>query len=238
MHDPLDLKHELSLLRAALGLSRRESLRLVGRLRELGGLRGLWNGRSEALESVLAPGAKARLDAIFELIDRLFDAPLPPARIESAEEAAQYFRTRLGLDPSESFWVLLLDSRGRVIGEECVSLGTVNACLVHPREIFAPALRARAAQILVVHNHPSGDQTPSPEDYKLTDRLSEAGTLLGIPMVDHLIVSRLGHKSIGQPQKLARVGAGKTPMWEELWAEDRSMRASRDPPSVRGSPPE
>ena len=76
-----------------------------------------------------------------ELVARLLEAPLPPERIEGADGVAAYFRPRLALSATESFWVLMLDARGRVLGRDCVAEGTLTACLVHPREVFAPAIR-------------------------------------------------------------------------------------------------
>jgi DNA repair protein RadC len=195
-------EREAQLLCTALGIGKRHEAPLKRRLSALGGLPGLCSARSEGLEALLSPKVRERLDAVLTLFDRMVSAPLPPVQIDGADAVAAYFRTRLALCATESFWVLMLDARGRVIGEECVSVGTLTACLVHPREIYAPALRARAAQVIVVHNHPSGDPTPSDEDVALTERLSEAGSLIGIPLLDHVVVARRGHRSLGSVQRL------------------------------------
>ena len=92
--------------------------------------------------------------------------------------------------------VLLLDGRHRVLGEEIVSLGTLTASLVHPREVFRPAIRASAAALILVHNHPSGDPEPSPEDRTVTERLASAGDLLGVPVLDHVVVAERGFRSL------------------------------------------
>lgn len=92
--------------------------------------------------------------------------------------------------------VFYLDTRNQAIKREIISVGTLNASLVHPREIFEPAIRCNAAQIIVAHNHPSGDVTPSAEDVAVTKRLVEAGKILGIEVVDHVIVSNLAYLSI------------------------------------------
>ncbi len=94
-------------------------------------------------------------------------------------------------------WVVALDARGRPIGADCVSKGTLTACLVHPREVFAVAIRARAAAVIVVHNHPSGDPEPSDEDHILTERLAGAGAILGMPLLDHIIVTGRAFRSLG-----------------------------------------
>jgi DNA repair protein RadC len=96
----------------------------------------------------------------------------------------------------EHFIVFYLDTRSREIRREVISIGTLNANLVHPREVFEPAIRCNAAQLIIAHNHPSGDPQPSPEDIALTKRLAEAGHILGIEILDHVIVARAGHTSL------------------------------------------
>lgn len=88
----------------------------------------------------------------------------------------------------EHFFVVLLDSRYRTLGVYTASVGTVNQSLVSPREVFLPAVAAAAAAIVVAHNHPSGDATPSPEDRAVTTRLRAAGELLGIQVLDHVVI--------------------------------------------------
>ena len=97
---------------------------------------------------------------------------------------------RLAQLEREVFLVLLLDGRNRLLGELRISEGTLTAALVHPREVFAPAIRLAAAAIVLIHNHPSGDPTPSPEDVALTDRLRRAGELIGIRVLDHVVVGQ------------------------------------------------
>jgi DNA repair protein RadC len=90
----------------------------------------------------------------------------------------------------EHFYVFCLDSRNQIIKRELISIGILNASIVHPREVFEPAIRNLAAQIILSHNHPSQDVNPSEEDIALTKRLVEAGKLLGIDIIDHVIVSK------------------------------------------------
>jgi DNA repair protein RadC len=90
----------------------------------------------------------------------------------------------------EHFVVLAVDARGKVFGEKLISVGTLTATIVHPREVFRAAILMNAATIIVVHNHPSGDPTPSDDDWVLYRRLAAAGDVLGIPVVDSLIVTR------------------------------------------------
>lgn len=90
----------------------------------------------------------------------------------------------------EHFVALYLDSRQQLIAKEIISIGTVSASIVHPREVYEPALRHLASYVIVAHNHPSGSIEPSVEDLAVTERLEESGDLLGIPLLAHLIVSR------------------------------------------------
>ncbi|HVC08332.1 MAG TPA: DNA repair protein RadC [Elusimicrobiota bacterium] len=92
----------------------------------------------------------------------------------------------------EHFLAFYLNSRNHLVHEETVSIGTLSASLVHPREVFSPAIARAAAALIVAHNHPSGDCSPSSEDKDVTRRLQESGALLGIPLLDHLIVGAGG----------------------------------------------
>lgn len=95
----------------------------------------------------------------------------------------------------EHFMVFYLNGRNTIIHKECVSVGILNASLVHPREVFEPSVRNSAASVIVAHNHPSGDCTPSSEDIDLTKRLVSAGEILGIEVLDHIIVGESGFLS-------------------------------------------
>ncbi len=112
-------------------------------------------------------------------------------RISSPEEAAAVLRERArGLD-REVFWVLLLDIKNRLVVPPCeVSMGTLNSSLVHPREIFKPAVQHSAANVILAHNHPSGDPSPSAQDIKITRRLIDAGRTMEIAVLDHVIIGR------------------------------------------------
>ncbi len=96
----------------------------------------------------------------------------------------------------EHFVAFYLDVRNRIIKKETISMGTINASLVHPREVFEPAVRHTAASIILAHNHPSGISTPSAEDLKLTNRLIKVGELLGIDIIDHIIIAEKDHVSL------------------------------------------
>jgi DNA repair protein RadC len=184
-------------------------------LRRAGGLRAL--ARTAPAELRRQPGigvAKAAsLVAAFELARRLASGRLRPGdAIRSPADVHRHFYPRLRDAPHERFLVVLLDGRHRVIRPVLTSLGTLTASLVHPREVFGPALREPAAAVVLVHNHPSGDPTPSREDREITVRLAAAGELLGIPVVDHVVVAEQGFVSLreegafgpGGPAQVAR----------------------------------
>lgn len=94
--------------------------------------------------------------------------------------------------PVEHFGVLILNTKHRVTAFKIVSVGTLDACIVHPREVFRAAIEANAAAIVVFHNYPSGDPEPSPDDRQLTERLVAAGAVLGIEVLDHLVIGHDG----------------------------------------------
>ena len=109
-------------------------------------------------------------------------------KIDSPQSGADILLPRLRYERHEKFLVVLLDSKNQVLRIEQISEGSVNSSVVHPREVFAPALLHHAAAILVAHNHPSGDPKPSCEDKELTQSLAETGKIMGIPLIDHLVI--------------------------------------------------
>jgi DNA repair protein RadC len=145
-------------------------------------------------------GAKvAALVAAFEIGRRVATRRLTPGNaVRGPEDVFRHFYARLRNAPQECFALLLLDGRHRLIREVAVSRGTLTASLVHPREVFRSALREAAAAVVLVHNHPSGDPTPSREDREVTHRLVRAGALIGIPVVDHVVVAEGGYLSLRQ----------------------------------------
>ncbi len=180
-----------------LGLPSARWMPMQARFEALGGIHGLWLAGAHSLSSWLLPAEAERLEAAFVLAERLLCPPNLPAAIDGPEALVAFVRPRLGVLPYETFSVVPMDIRGRPLALEQVSQGTLSACLVHPREVFAPALRLRAASIIAVHNHPSGDPDPSAEDWALTARLQEASRILGIPLIDHVVVARGGYFSLG-----------------------------------------
>ncbi len=139
----------------------------------------------------LWPRRLALVRAALELGRRAAAEPLAVGTpVRDAAAVYAHFRGRLPQLEREVFYVLLLDGKNRVQGEVRVSEGSLTAALVHPREVFAPAIRAAAAALILVHNHPSGDPTPSAEDCAITQRLRQAGELVGIRVLDHVVIGR------------------------------------------------
>lgn len=138
--------------------------------------------------------AKAlQLLATFSLGNRT--AQLPPNlsnRIEMPRQIFDMLREEIELEKREVFVVVLLDIKRSVICREIIAVGTLSNILVHPREVFYPAVRNKAHSVILVHNHPSGDPTPSPQDRVVTAQLIESGRMIGIPIDDHVI---LGHQT-------------------------------------------
>jgi DNA repair protein RadC len=133
----------------------------------------------------------AAICAAIALGRRADELPLAPGeKIGGSSDVFRHFRPRLAGLAQERFYVIMLDGKGRMRREVRISEGTLTASLVHPREVFRAAIREAAASVLLVHNHPSGDPTPSPEDVALTARLRAAGELVGVRVVDHVIVGR------------------------------------------------
>jgi DNA repair protein RadC len=138
----------------------------------------------------IGPTKAARLLAAFELGLRLAQEERPPVvRIREPDDVVRIFSPRLRDLRVEEFHLLALDTQSQVLREVLVTRGILNSSLVHPREVFRPAIAEAAAGIIVVHNHPSGDPTPSAEDRAVTRQLVAAGQLLDLPVYDHVILA-------------------------------------------------
>ena len=131
----------------------------------------------------------AQLKASLELARRLQATNNPGEQFSNSEAVYRKFRLELGSQAQEEFWSVSLNAKNKFLARHFISRGTLTSSLVHPREVFEKAIRDSAAAIIVVHNHPSGDSDPSPEDRKITSILAEGGRLLGIPLLDHVIVA-------------------------------------------------
>lgn len=136
----------------------------------------------------LGPAKATQIMAGFELWRRQFEVSERPI-IDSPEKAVEQL-TDIRTKQQEYFVCLTLDGANRLIAKRIISIGTLTSSLVHPREVFSDAITDRAASIIVAHNHPSGNLQPSGADRAVTERLREAGELLGIALLDHLIITK------------------------------------------------
>ena len=149
----------------------------------------------------LGPARAAALCAAFELGRRALERPAGGRPIRGPEDVLEHVRDLLRAR-REHFLVLLLNARHEMQRREVVSIGSLNASIVHPREVFLPAILHSAASVVLVHNHPSGDPEPSEEDLSITRRLVEVGDLVGIGVLDHVIVGSRGVVSFRARQLL------------------------------------
>jgi len=170
-------------------------------LQDYRGLHGLVHCSYQELrnEKGLGKAKAAELAAVIEITKRIAK-PQSLETLRNSDEAASYLMPFLRHETQEKFLVLCLNSKNQLLCMETVFIGTLNSTVVHPREVYQFALRHAAAGILVAHNHPSGDPSPSQEDLKVTQNLIESGKIMGIPLLDHLVI---GH---GQWQSLRATG--------------------------------
>jgi DNA repair protein RadC len=161
-------------------------------LEAAGGLHGLTRLSLDELRKLegIGEAKAAQLAAAVELGRRtLLHDPRPRVQFARPRDAATYLMPMYGAQPVEQFGIVLLDTKHRVLRTKLLSVGTLDASLVHPREVFRAASSGGAAAIVLFHNHPSGDPTPSPDDIALTRRLRAAGELMGIEVIDHVILA-------------------------------------------------
>ena len=161
-------------------------------LAAVGGLHGLARATVDDLRRVrgIGPARASQIVAAIEVGRRtLMRSRLERVQILSSRDAAELLVPQFGSRPVEQFGVVLLDTKHRVLRTSLLSVGTLDASIVHPREVFREAASGGAAAIIVFHNHPSGDPRPSPEDVALTRRLIRAGEMMGIDVLDHVIIA-------------------------------------------------
>lgn len=193
---------ELLALVVGSGSARRSAIR-VGRLlaRHAPAQLAGWSSARWLLVPGIGPARAAALTAAFELGRRAQAAVPGGAAIHGPEDVLGHVRD-LAVARKEHFAVLLLNARHEMQRREIVSIGSLNASIVHPREVFLPAIVHSAASVVLVHNHPSGDPEPSEEDLSITRRLVEVGELVGIGVLDHVIVAARGVVSLRSRQMM------------------------------------
>ena len=165
-----------------------------GLIQQYGSLTELGKASVEDLSRARGMGkVKAQvLKAALELAKRLSEESAPTRHaIRSPEDAAAVLRERVRMREEESFWVLLLDGKNRLLKSPLeITRGLLDSSLVHPREVFKEAIRSASAAVILAHNHPSGDPNPSAEDIRITKQLVEAGRIVDIHVLDHVILGR------------------------------------------------
>ena len=162
-------------------------------LNRFGGLKGIDGapvGERKAIKGI-GPAKSAQLKAGLEIGRRLGREKWEAGRaLRSSEDVFRHFSERLEQEKREIFYVVLLTNKNRKIREVKISEGSLTASLVHPREVYNPVIRESAAAVIFVHNHPSGDPAPSPEDLEITRRLKQVGEVMGIRVLDHVVIGR------------------------------------------------
>jgi len=168
-------------------------------LKEIGGLRQLVDRSTEELMSIkgIGPAKALQLQAGIELGRRIARSVMEDrVVIRHPRDVAELLTEELRYLKKEHFVCLFLNTKNHVIGRETLSIGSLNASIVHPREVFLAAIKRSSASLICVHNHPSGDPSPSPEDIEITRRLSEAGAIIGIEVLDHVIIGDRDYVSL------------------------------------------
>jgi DNA repair protein RadC len=187
---------ELLALVIGSGVAKRSAIR-IGRVlaRSAPSELSAWSSARWLLVPGIGPARAAALSAAFELGRRAAERPAASTVIHGPDDVLAQVRD-LPRARRENFVVLLLNARHELQCRETVSIGSLNASIVHPREVFLPAILHSAASIILVHNHPSGDPEPSEEDLNITRRLVQVGDLVGIGVLDHVIVATRGVVSL------------------------------------------
>ena len=192
--------YEIVELLLTLGTPRKDCKQIAKEaIRLFGGLHGVLDAPLEELQKVkgIGPSNAFGIKLFQKVSERLSKEELTKKiSFGSSQIVANYLQKFIGLEKKENFVLLSIDSRNNLIKISDISVGSLNASIVHPREVFKEAIQASAAQMIVGHNHPSGDTTPSPEDVALTRRLQDAAKVIGIELLDHIIVTSNSYTSL------------------------------------------
>lgn len=179
---------------------------LAGRiLDEFGTLRGIAQAETDALVGLsgMGPARAAQVKAAMELAERMaHERSGPKPRFLKSQDIFDFVHLSLRDLAYEVFEALLLDARNQLLRRVRISTGTLTGSLVHPREVFRPAVAEAAASLILIHNHPSGDPSPSLEDFEVTERIVEAGEIMGIRVLDHLVVGDGVYRSMADSGRL------------------------------------
>jgi len=188
------LDYEIIELLLTLGTPRKDCKQIAKEaIKMFGGLRGVLDASLDELQQIKGIGSSNTFGIkLFQAISERYakEKIFKKISLISPQDVANYLREKLGREKKEHFLILSLDSRNNLVRENIVSVGTFNANLVHPREVFKEAIDARAASIIIANNHPSGDPEPSEDDLEITHRLVESGKILDIEIFDHIIITK------------------------------------------------
>lgn len=194
------LDYEIVELLLTLGTPRKDCKPMAKEaVKHFGGLREVLDASYEELQKVNGIGPSNAFGVkLFQAIsERLAREKIPDkVALNSSKAVANYLQKSIGLEKKEHFVMLSIDARNNLIKISDISVGSLNASIVHPREVFKEAVQASAAQIIIAHNHPSGDPEASPEDVALTRRLAEAAKIIGVELLDHIIVTNNSFSSL------------------------------------------
>ena len=200
------LDYEIIELLLTLGTPRKDCKQMAKEaIKMFRGLQGVLEASFDELRQIKGIGPSNAFGIkLFQAISERYAKEKIPKKIllNSPQAVTNYLREKLGREKKEYFVILLLDSRNNLIKDTIVSIGTLNANLVHPREVFKEAVDNRAASIIIAHNHPSGDPEPSEDDLEITKRLVESGKILGVEVVDHIIITKTGFISFKEKNLL------------------------------------
>lgn len=167
-------------------------------LSRFGNIKAISQATIEELSQIkgIGPAKASQIKACFELGRRQdLDPEIKDIDFQNPQSLVAVIKTSIQDKAKEHFKLILLNSRNKVIGISTISIGTLDSNLVHPREVFKEAISHSAASVVLVHNHPSGDPEPSEDDLTITKRLTEAGKILGIEVIDHIIIAKNNHFS-------------------------------------------
>ena len=201
------LDYEIVELLLTLGTPRKDCKDVAkSAIKTFGGLRAVLDASLDNLQQIKGVGPSNAFGVkLFQAVSERYAMEQLSGKItlDTPKAIFNYLQKRIGRESKEHFVMLSLDSRHNLIKINNISVGTLTASLVHPREVFEPAIRNLAAEIIVAHNHPSGNPEPSPEDVVLTGRLCEVARILGMELLDHMIVTKDKFSSLKEMGLLA-----------------------------------
>jgi len=188
------LDYEIVELLLTLGTPRKDCKQIAKEaIKKFGGLQGVLDVPLEELQQIKGIGPDNAFGIkLFQAVAEQYAKEKIPKKIllNSPEVVANYLREKIGKKKKEHFVILCLDARNNLIKVSKVSVGSLNASIVHPREVFKEAIQVSAASIILAHNHPTDDPEPSEDDLEITKRIIEAGKIMGINVLDHIIITK------------------------------------------------